>query len=129
MNDALCMRRFECSGDLHSDVERLVGWNRTLRDAIGERRPFDELHDERRRAVTALETIYMSDVQVIERREHFGFALKAREPIASLANDSGRTLIATSRFRLVSVARYTSAHTARADRLGDLIRTETSVGT
>ena len=53
----------------------------TVRDAIGERRPFDELHDERRRAVTALETIYMSDVRVIERREHFGFALKAREPI------------------------------------------------
>ena len=35
----------------------------------------------------------------------FGFALEAREPIGICANASGRILIATWRFSLVSAAR------------------------
>ena len=34
-------------------------------------------------------------LRMIQRGEHFGFALKPREPIGSAANDGGRILIAT----------------------------------
>jgi hypothetical protein len=42
----------------------------------------------------------------------------------SAATDSGRTLIATARFRLVSVARYTLAHPTFANQTVDLIRAD-----
>ena len=45
---------------------------------------------------------------MVQRGEDFGFALEPREASASAATDAGSTLIATLRFRLVSVARYTS---------------------
>ena len=50
----------------------------------------------------------MRDVGMIQRRERLGFALESREPLGIRANASGRTLIATSRPRFVSRARYTS---------------------
>ena len=48
MDDALLVRRFERLGDLPRDRQRLVERNRPARDAVGERRPFDQLQDERR---------------------------------------------------------------------------------
>ncbi len=45
---------------------------------------------------------------MIERGEDFGFALKAREPVGIGRERAGRILMATWRFSLVSVARYTS---------------------
>jgi hypothetical protein len=44
---------------------------------------------------------------MVQRREHFRFALKTREPILVTASEGGRILIATWRFSFVSVARYT----------------------
>jgi hypothetical protein len=45
---------------------------------------------------------------MVEGREHFGFALKARQPVRIASHRGGHSLIATDRFRLPSVARYTS---------------------
>jgi hypothetical protein len=42
---------------------------------------------------------------MIERRQHFRFALKARQAIRIARHRAGSTLIATDRFRLLSVAR------------------------
>ena len=46
-----------------------------------------------------------SDVRMIERAEDFRFALKAGEPLRISGHEAGSTLIATWRFRFVSVAR------------------------
>jgi len=48
------------------------------------------------------------DVGMIQRREDFGFTLEPHQPPGVCRCASGRTLIATCRFRLLSVARYTS---------------------
>ncbi len=80
----------------------------TAGDALREVVAFDEFHDERREVGCLLEAVDRGDVRMVERREHFGFALKAREPIRIAATEAGSTLIATGRFRLLSVARYTS---------------------
>ena len=69
--------------------------------------PFDEFHHEGFDAVGFLEPVDGGDVGMIERGEDFRFALKASQPSGSAASDGGRILMATWRFSLVSVARYT----------------------
>ena len=56
-----------------------------VRDAIGERRPFDQLHHQRADAAGFLEAVDLRDVRVIERREHLRFALEPREAIGIVA--------------------------------------------
>ena len=45
---------------------------------------------------------------MVERGQDFGFTLEARQSVGVVREASGRTLMATARFRFVSVARYTS---------------------
>jgi hypothetical protein len=45
----------------------------------------------------------LRDIGVIERGEHFRLALEAGEALAAEASESGSTLIATLRFRFVSL--------------------------
>ena len=82
MNDALLVGRFERVGDLPRDRDRVGEQEWPLADSIGERRTFDQLHDERAGAVHLFEAEHLRDVRVIQRRQDLGFALEAREPIA-----------------------------------------------
>ena len=68
-------------GDLLRDRQRVIDRNGSLGDAVRQRRPLDQLHDEGRRAVALLQTVNGSDVRMIEPGEHFGFALEARQPL------------------------------------------------
>ena len=77
VDDALLVRGFERFGDLLGDRQRFVKRNRPLRDAIGERRSFDELHHERRRPIAPLPAVDMRDMRMIERGEPFRFTLEA----------------------------------------------------
>jgi hypothetical protein len=66
MDDALLVRRLDRVGDLLRDRQRLVDGNRPLRDPIGERRAFDQLHDQGVEAVGILEAMDLRDVRMIE---------------------------------------------------------------
>ena len=55
------------------------------------------------------------DVRMVERGEHLRFALKRARRSGSRANDSGRTLIATSRFELRVARAIDLAHAAGAE--------------
>ena len=81
MDDAVLVRGLERLGDLPRDRQRFVERKRALRDAVGQRRPLDELHHERARAAALFEAVDLRDVRVIERGEELRFALEAREPI------------------------------------------------
>ena len=50
---------------------------RALRDAIGERGPFDEFEDEGRDAVGFLEAVDAADVWMVQRRKELGLAAEA----------------------------------------------------
>jgi hypothetical protein len=78
MNDTLFMRRFQGFGDLAANRHSFIKWNRPLRDAVGQRRAFDEFHDECEDAVGFFEAVDDRDVGMIQRREGFGFAFEAR---------------------------------------------------
>ena len=61
--------------------KRLVERNRTLRNPVGERRPFDQFEHERADAVRFFQAVDRADVRMIQRREDLGFPLKARQAI------------------------------------------------
>src|SRR4029453_11758856 len=73
MDDSLLVRRLERLGDLLGPRQRLVDGNRPLRDPIGERRAFDELHDQCVQAASILEAMDLRDVRMIEGRKELGF--------------------------------------------------------
>ena len=68
---------FQCLGDLFRDREGFVDRNSATRETLCEILPLDQLHHERAAAVGFFETVYVGDVRVIQRCEHFGFALKS----------------------------------------------------
>ena len=80
MDDPSLVRRFERVRDLFRNRHRLVERNRSLRDPVGERRPFHQLEDEGRDAVCLFEAVNAADVRMIQCRERLRFAPKARNP-------------------------------------------------
>ena len=103
MDDPLLVRRFERLRDLLRDRQRLVEWNRAARDALGERRPLDQFHHERRaHRLLFSEAVDGRDVGMIQRGEDLRFALEPREALGVSRKRSGSTLMATSRFSVVS---------------------------
>ena len=62
------------------------------RDALRQVVALDQFHDERGEVCCLLEAVDRRDVRMVERREHFGFALKAREPIRIAGHRGGQHL-------------------------------------
>ena len=89
MNDPCSCAPIRALGDLTSDRYRIIDGNRTLRDAIGEGWPVDQLERESpdnavvgsRGSRRLLETIDRRDVRMVERREDLRLPLEARNPI------------------------------------------------
>src|ERR1041385_5302596 len=84
MDDAALMSSLERGGDLTGDSQSLVDSNRTSRDPIGQRRTFNQFHRQRHKAVRLFESKNGSDVWMIQRCQHLGFALEPGESIGVL---------------------------------------------
>ena len=80
MDDALLVCSLQCLGKL-GDRRRFIDWNRPLRDAVGKRRPLDQLHHQGSGARRSLQAIDRRDVGMIEGREDFGFALESGQAL------------------------------------------------
>jgi hypothetical protein len=59
-------------------IARVVDRNHTTRDALRQVVAFDQLHDQRREGRRLLEPVDRCDVWMVQGRQHFSFALKAR---------------------------------------------------
>jgi hypothetical protein len=81
MHNPLLMCVFERLCDLSHDGDRFVDRQRSTRDAIGERRAFHQLEDQRLRAFRFLEAVDGPDVRMIQGGENLSFALEARQAI------------------------------------------------
>ena len=128
MNDSVLVRGLEGLRDLPGDGERFVERNRSVCNAIRERRPFHELEDQGPDAVSFFESVDRGDVRMIERREHACFPLESREAIRivreSIRQDFERHVAA----ELSVVGALDFAHAARADRGLHFVRAETCTG-
>jgi len=102
--------------------------NRAARDALREIVALDEFHDERGGARTFFKPVDGGDVRMIERGEHFRFALKAREPIGISRERGWQDLNRDLTFQLGVRRPIHLTHPAFAEQGGDFIDAETGAG-
>ena len=80
-DDTLLMRRLEGFSDLLGNRQRLVYGNRPLRDPIRQRRPLNQLQDERPRPLGFLDAVDLRDVGMVETGQYLRLSLKPSEAI------------------------------------------------
>ena len=128
MNDPLLVRRFQRVGDLLGDGKGFVEWNRAARDALREIVALNEFHDERGGGRTFFKPVDGGDMRMIERGEHFRFALKAREPIGIRRKRRRQDLDRDLTFQPGVSGAIQLPHAALADLRGDVVNAEACAG-
>ena len=124
MDDPFPVRRVECLGDLTRDRERLGDGQRPAGQTIGERRPFDELEDQRGHAVRFFEPVDRADVRMVERREQARFAREAGAALG-IGREVRRQDLDRDVTTELAVARAIDlAHATGAERRHDRVRAE-----
>ena len=126
MDDAFRMRRLERLGRLARDRQRLVHRQRPLMKAIGQRRAFDELEDERDDVFAFFERVDGGDVRVIQRREDLRLALEAGDPGGVVRQRRGKHFDGDVAAKLDVAGAVHFAHSAGADARGDFVFAEPS---
>ena len=126
MNHALLVRRFERLGNLLRDRQCLVNRNRALRNSVGERWPFDQLHYEPGHTIAFLQAVDDRDVGMIQRREDFGFALEPHQPLCVCRNGLRQDLDRDLPLQVLVSGAIHLSHAADTDLGGDFIRAEAS---
>ena len=111
MDDAAFVRVVERVGDLPADGRRFVERQRTLLDALGQRRAVDQLHHE----IVGADVVERRDVGMIERRDHLRLA---REPLTEFL---GRDLDGGVARQARVFGAIHLAHPPGADRADDLV--------
>ena len=129
MDDASIVGRFQRLGDLLGDWQGLVERDWSLRDAVGQRRPFDQLQDERplvasRFSGTFLQTVDRRDVGMIQRREHVGLALEPGESVTIVDEGVGEDLQRDIAAELCIRRPIHPAHAAFAEEGDDVVVSE-----
>ena len=92
MDDSLVVCGQERLADLFRNRACFVPRHRSSRDPLGQRRPVDQLHDQRMDAARVLEPVNVRDVGVVERREHLRFAMEARQSLGIVGEEIGQDL-------------------------------------
>ena len=128
MDDALLVGGFEGLGDLSCDGQGIVDGDRPVHHAIGERRPLDQLHDERQHAASLLEPVKAGDILMIQGREDLCLSTKASEPIRIRRKGIGQHLEGIVSIERDVVCAPDPAHPAFTNQGGESVLTEESPG-
>ena len=124
MHDAVLVRRFERFGNLTGNRQRFVNRDRSLRDAVCQRRAVDELEHEG----PLFEAVDLRDVRMVERRQHLRLALKARDAIGIGGKEIRKNLDGDVAAQPRITRSIHFAHAACADGGHNLVRSESSAG-
>ena len=109
MNDPARVRRRETTDDLLRIIESTPNRQPSdLFDLVAERAALQQLRHDKRPIAIVADIVDGENVGVIKRSGSERFLLESPEPIGIGGGGRGQNLIATSRRRRVSVARYTS---------------------
>ena len=128
MDDAELVRCLERLGELPRDVERIGNGDRSLRDPLLERGPFDELHDDRADVAAMFESVDVRDQGMIQGGEHARFALEPRQPVRIVNDRIGKDLDRDLALEARITGAIDLAHATRAECADDFIGAETSTG-
>jgi hypothetical protein len=126
MNDPLLMRSFESLSDLSRHRQRLVHRNRPLCDAIGERRPLDQLQHQRLDTLRLFKAVNRGDIGMVQRRENLSLAFEARKPVGIEREEFGQDLQRDVAIEHRVTRAIDLAHPARTKRRQYLVRAEAS---
>ena len=124
VDDAAVVRRFERLGDLAGDVERLVERQGAHIDPQGQRRPIDQLHDQRRRVGGILQPDDVGDVRVIQRGQDPRFATESGETFAVPGDIGAQHLDGDIALQLAVAGAVDLAHAAGAEGRENRVRAE-----
>ena len=128
MDDPLVVSGGERLGNLSGDGEGFRNRDRTARDAFGERRPVDELHDEGLGAVGLFEAVNQRDVGMVERGKHARLAPEPRQAIRIRLERGSQRLDRDVAPQIRVAGAIDLAHAAGPDGRHDLIRTKARTG-
>ena len=128
MDDAALVRRFQPSGDLARQPERLPDGGRAAQQQVRQRLPRHQFHHERVHALRLFQFVDRGDVRVIERRQGPRFAPEPREPIG-IGGDGVRQALDGDVPLEARVARAVHlAHSTGADGGKNLVGAESGPG-
>jgi hypothetical protein len=128
MDDPFRVRGGEAVCDLRGDVDRLPPRHRSLHDPPPQRFTFEELGDAVRRLVGGAVVVDGEDVRMGEGRDRLRLALEAHPGLA-VADEALRQHFHRDVTVETAVASPVDvAHSPRADRVNDLVRSEAGTG-
>ena len=128
MHDALFVRCGQRVHNLQRNGACLVDRDGASRNTVFERRAFDQLHHERPPVAGLFDSVEMRDVRVVERREHFGFALESREALWIARDVWRKDLERDFALQLRIAGAVHLAHSTSAEHAGDLKRADACAG-
>ncbi len=124
MHDAELVRRFQRFGNLPGNAKCFIDRNRPLRDTVGKRRAFDQLHHEGADVIRFLQPVDLRDVGMVQRGERLRLALEARQPIGVTGKGVGKNLEGDWAIEVGIERSIDFTHPASPDFGGDLVRAD-----
>ena len=126
VDDTGVVGRLQRLGNLPGDWQGLVERNWSLRDAFGQRPPFDQFQDKRMLVGSGVSAAFFQavdgrDVGMIERREHLGLALEPDEPVTIVDEGLGEDLQRDIAAELCIGRPVHPSHTALAEESDDVV--------
>ncbi len=128
MNDTVLVSRFQRLRNLLRNWQGLVQCDRTLGDAVRERRALDELHDQCTDAARVLESVDLRDVGVVERCQHLRLAFEPREAIGVVGDGRQEHFERHIAMEFAVVRQVDFAHPSASQVGADLVRAKASAG-
>jgi hypothetical protein len=124
VDDARAVRPLERVGDLDAEPQDLLERQRPRVEAIRERAPFEELHDEVVDAVLVPDVVKRADVRMGQGRDGLRLALEARPRVGILRKMRGKDLDRDETVEPRVARAIHLAHAPGSERGDDLVRTE-----
>ena len=121
MNDSGFVCRLQCFGDLLGDREGFVNGDRTARNPVSERRPFNQLQHQRTGALRLFQAVNLGDVRMVQAGKNLRFALEPCEPIRISRKRLGQNLERHLAVQLGIGGLIDLSHPALADEGGDVV--------
>ncbi len=124
MDNSLLVRVVERPSQLPRQLHRLRGREWPLGDALGQRRPLHQLHDQAAYAVRFFQSVDGGDVGMVERSQHPRLALEPRQAIGMVRKALGQDLQSHVTVQLAIPDAIYLPHSARSQRAADFIMAE-----
>ncbi len=121
MNDAMRVRGVQRVGNLDSEPEQKVNFQRTPRNAVHQGHAVQKFHGDEGFAVQLTNVVNRTNIRMIQRRCGFGFELKTGERLRIMSNLLGQELERDEAMQPHVLGLINHPHAAAAEFLDDAV--------